>query len=449
MRALLAALLMLVSASSARASPPDLLGVGPRSTSLGGAVGADVEDASATYYNPAGLARGEALRLSVGIFHLAPELEINGQSSNLERLGGLSLGLVAPKRFRGVNFAFGLSVQLPHQRLARTRSAITDRPRWELYDTRPHRIFLATGAAIRPVPWLTLGAGLAFQAPSTLVLDLRGMLDLGEPNMASRLETQFAGSIGATRYPHAGVQVRPLDELELGLTYRGQVRLDGRVVVQADADVTLGMVDLAQLALFLDSETNTLFGPQQLNLGAAWRPLPWLRVGVDLTWVDWSRHPSPVAAEEIVLTLDPELPIVELPDEIGARDPTPLGLHDTFVPRVGLEARAVDTRALELDVRLGYVYENSPYPAQTGNASFLDADEHTLTLGLGLRLTDLEPVVRGHVAIDAYLLYSELRQRTHVRESLVDDVGDLVTDGRTWGAGIQLSVAFDPPEESE
>ncbi|MEM6958675.1 MAG: hypothetical protein AAF645_23540, partial [Myxococcota bacterium] len=48
----------------AQATPPDTFGFGSRSTALGGAVAASVEDVSATYYNPAGLARSGNLRIT-------------------------------------------------------------------------------------------------------------------------------------------------------------------------------------------------------------------------------------------------------------------------------------------------------------------------------------------------------------------------------------------------
>ena len=46
--------------SSAAAQPIDTFGMGSRSIAMGGAVTADVEDFTANYYNPAGLARAGA-----------------------------------------------------------------------------------------------------------------------------------------------------------------------------------------------------------------------------------------------------------------------------------------------------------------------------------------------------------------------------------------------------
>ena len=55
---------------------------------MGGAVTADVEDFSANYYNPAGLARGDQLRISMGWYGAVHDLRINGASSNVDPLHG-------------------------------------------------------------------------------------------------------------------------------------------------------------------------------------------------------------------------------------------------------------------------------------------------------------------------------------------------------------------------
>ena len=110
--ALLALLSALAPLGAARATPPDAFGFGSRSVSMGGAVTADVEDGSSSYYNPAGLARSQALRIGVSYAASRQEHRINGVDSDLEPVRGTSLGLVVPAQFGGFRFALGLGLYL-------------------------------------------------------------------------------------------------------------------------------------------------------------------------------------------------------------------------------------------------------------------------------------------------------------------------------------------------
>ncbi len=428
----------------ASATPPDTHGLFSRSISLGGAVTADVEDSSANYYNPAGLVHSGELRLTVGYLSVSPFLNINDERSSVERHGAMLVGLVAPATFGDARFAFGLALHLPDQRLARTRSAVVTRPRWEMYDTRPGRIYLATNVAVSPVPWLTLGAGITFQSPSELTLDIRGDTHALSPESRSRLEHQFKGDLTSIRYPQAGIQIHPHDMFSFGLTYRGSFELRNRIIALADANIT-GIGDTPiPLQFALDADTVSMYGPQQVSFGATFDPTSRLHFALELTWYDWSKHPSLIADQEILLSADvpPGLGIT-IPDEISSLPPLPLNLHDTFVPRIGIEVGVLETSAYQLDARVGYVYENSPFPTQTGTLNFVDNDKHTLTLGIGLKMTELEPTLPGELRLDAHALYSYLPEREHIKDSLVDAVGDYRSQGHLFGAGVTLEVAFE------
>ncbi len=442
--AALLALVVVFAASRAEATPPDTHGLFSRSISLGGAVTADVEDSSANYYNPAGLVRSGELRLTVGYLSVSPYLNINDERSSVERHGAMLVGLVAPATFGNARLAFGLALHLPDQRLARTRSAVVTRPRWEMYDTRPGRIYLATNIAVSPAPWLTIGAGITFQSPSDLTLDLRGDAHATNPESMSRLEHQFAGDLTSIRYPQAGIQIHPHEKFSFGIAYRGEFELRNRIVALADANIIGIGADPIPLQFSLIADTTSMFGPQQVSVGAVFDPTSWLHLAFELTWYDYSKHPSLIADQEILLSADPPPGLgINIPDEITSLPPLPLNLHDTFVPRVGIEITAAQTEAYTLRTRLGYVYENSPFPAQTGTLNFVDNDKHTISAGIGLQLTDLEPTLPGSLNIDVHALYSYLPEREHIKESLVDAVGDYRSSGHLFGVGATLEVAFE------
>lgn len=428
----------LTFATTAYATPPDYLGYGSRSTSLGGAVTASVEDASAVYYNPAGLARSGDLRLQVGYFSQSPFLSINGEQSAVERLGGVSFGLVAPATFGDFRIAFGLGLQLPDQRVARTRSAIVDRPRWELYDTRSHRLYLSTHLAIRPVEWLTIGGGLVFQSGSVLTLDIRGDLPFTNAEDDARLEHQFKGDLRSVRYGSLGAQAQVHERVSIGIVYRSEVELGNTIVALADASVGTPGTPGIPLTLSLISESTSLFGPQQVSFGIDLQPLDRLNIALELTWNDWSAHPSLIANQ----TVDLELGGTAAFGDIESLPQLPMDLHDTFVPRIGIEFAALQGD-IDLDIRAGYVYENSPFPAQAGITNFVDNDKHTISFGLGLSLNDLRPTLPGALQFNTHFAYATLRGRDHNKTSLVDPVGDYRSTGYLIAAGVDVSLMFE------
>lgn len=437
-RGLVCLLATFACAATAYATPPDTLGYGSRSTSLGGAVTASVEDASAVYYNPAGLARAGALRLQVGYFSQSPFLSINGQQSDVERQGGVSFGLVAPATFGDFRIAFGLGLQLPDQRVARTRSAIVDRPRWELYDTRSHRLYLSTHLAIRPVSWLTIGGGLVFQSGSVLTLDIRGDLPFTNAEDDARLEHQFKGDLRSVRYGSLGVQAQVHERVSIGLVYRSEVQLGNTIVALADASVGTPGTPGVPLTLSLISESTSLFGPQQVSFGIDFQPLDRLNIALELSWNDWSAHPSLIANQ----TVDLELGGTAAFGDIESLPQLPMDLHDTFVPRIGIEYAALEGD-VDFDIRAGYVYENSPFPAQAGITNFVDNDKHTISLGLGVSLNDLRPTLPGALQFNAHFAYAALRARDHNKASLVDPVGDYRSTGYLLAAGVDISLVFE------
>jgi long-chain fatty acid transport protein len=435
----------LCAAATATASPVDTVGIGSRSIGRAGAVSADVDDFSANYYNPAGLARGDSLRIDVGYVRLHSNFEINGEDSGVEPLGALNVGIVAPGQFGKLRFAFGLGLLLNDQRMSRTRSAITNRPRWELYDTRMHKVFLATNLAIRPVDWLIIGGGITFQAPSELTLQLEGSTIPFVPT-STRVEHMFTGDLTSIRYPQVGIQIVPHGGFSFGVTYRGEFLLENTVNAKADVDLPFSPdVDLG-LLLDLTSVSRAHFGPQQLSMGAAYERKG-LRASFELTWMNWSKHPSLISDDTIDLELiDPSGFAaglgIQIPDEIAGNRAVPMGMKDTWIPRVSVEGRVFDGKLADVTVRGGYYFERSPFPTQRGVTNFIDNDRHNILVGGEIAFDELKPLIEGGVFLNFHFLYAHLPERTHVKTSLVDPVGDLVSRGHQFGFGTQLSVRF-------
>lgn len=444
-------------AAPLHAQPMDTYGMGSRSVAMAGAVTADVEDWTANYYNPAGLARAGAARLGVGYFGAFHEMRINDLDSNVDPLRGLVLGLLVPGQIDDVRFAFGLGVHLNDDHVSRTRALPARRPRWEFYDNRGRRTFLAAHLAIRPWPWLTLGGGISFLSYSTNTLSVRGDLDVFMSERRSRLEHAIRADLTTIRYPQVGIQVDPLPELRFGVVYRGQFSLDNRLEAVVGCETPgdpfcttelrfTGLPTAFPGYFSLLSQSVNAFVPQQVSVGASWSPTPDFRVNAEVTWVNWSAYVSPVGRSEVVLRIEvPEAlrDSIRVPSSIAGSMPQPALFEDRFVPRFGAEGLVLRERGVELRARGGAFYEHSPVPEQRALTNLVDCDRLALSVGFGVRLSDLRPLLPGFLQMDFHAQYSHLFERATRKESLLDPIGDYVASGHVLAGGATFEVGFE------
>lgn len=472
--AALALLLALAAAGRARAHAPDTYGFGSRGAAMGGALVADATDFSAVYYNPAGLVGAEGLGLAIGYAYASNHLRMNGRDSGVRDVHGLTVGLVAPGEVLGVPFAIGLATFLPGDGLARITALRQETPRWELYDDRLSILFLAASVAVRPLPFLELGGGVAFLAATRGRFSVTGRADVLSP-YDSALRHEVDADLTAIRYPHLGARVRAFDLGFVGVAYRGEAKLP----LSIDAELR-GIVDFVGIEVpvryALESRTVDGFLPQQVVVGASFQRIERLRVNVDVTWVNWSAYESPAARTRSHLEAEPPpgLPL-DLPEAPAPTAVVPPRFGDRLVPRLGVEyvvpvagARRAATgqagqpgqggedghggggregserrgRGVEIPIRAGYVYERSPVPPQTGVTSYLDADRHTMSLGAGVVLHRPLAELPGALRIDLHGQVSVLPEVVVEKESPTELIGDYRAGGAMVNLGATLTVGF-------
>ncbi len=425
----------------AQANPLDPFGFGSRGTAMGSAVSADVSDFSANYYNPGGLALARRLELSVGYVNVDQSLYMNGRSSGVDPVRALVAGLVAPGVIAGIPFAFGFALHLPDDRLSRVIALPQDQPRWELYDNRNQRLYLAANVAVSPLPWLQLGGGMSFMASTTGSIDIGGYLDVFKTD-DSQLRHSVSADIGVVNYPQFGARVALADNAAVALVYRGQFKMN------LDLQATLhgNIADLTTAYYQLDTTSVDNFLPQQVVLGGTWEPVPRLHTNVDLTWVNWSAYVPPVAAVNVKLNIPPPQggwpASITPPTQPAPTVIVPIDMHDRIVPHAGIEWSALRSGSSEVLVRAGYEYDKSPIGPQTGATNYVDRDRHAFSLGAGVRLRELLPELPRDLRIDVHGQLSELPTGTTTKTSPTDPVGDYTAGGHIWNVGATLTAGF-------
>jgi len=426
--------LVLFAAARARGNPIDAFGFGARAPAMGGAQTAATRDGSANYYNPAALALAQAIEIDLGYQLADAALRINGLDQDVDRSQGLVAALAAPGRIAGLPFALGVGVFLPDERVARARTLSAQRPRWALYDNRPQRIFLASHLALRVLPTLWIGAGVAYMSRTKGTVDLAGRVGFPDAN-DSDLTVGVNVDLVTIRYPQAGLLWRVEPWLDLGLCYRHEfkARFDQGFRIDGDVGVA-GAPPLVEDGFFaLHSVALDLFQPLQVAAGFAARPSRRLLVAGDVTWQRWSRFRNPAAHIDLDLDLKDFNDLVSIPPRPPLPEPH---FHDILVPRLGVELEVARGPHTTWRLRGGYAWEPSPAPEQQEETNFVDNDKHTFSLGAGLEVARLTEILPRPFDLDAYVALTLMPARAHAKLSPVDPVGDYVSRGHVLAGGF-------------
>jgi long-chain fatty acid transport protein len=448
-----AALAVTLAAPAARANEADTYGLGSRSIAMGNAVSADATDFSANYYNPAGLVGARGPSLSIGYVYAANRLSMNGQDNHVANVHGLVGGLAIPGSVFGIPFAFGVGVYMPDAGISRVKALRQETPRWALYDERASIIFLSANLAVRPLKWLELGGGVAFLASTRGRFEISGTAVIAHP-YDSQLRHEVDADLASVRYPQVGARVLIDGFGAIGVVYRGQTKislsLDAHLQGLVDAGLTVPLV------YDLSSQTANAFLPQQFVVGVSFSRIKNLKVDVDFTFVNWAAYESPTALTTSNLQLDvpPGLPI-SLPPNPKPVTIIPPAFSNRLVPRFGVEyvvpaaggwrrlaGEDADRRLVEIPIRAGYVYEQSPVPPQTGVTNFVDADRHTISFGTGVTLNAPGSVLKGSLSIDLHGQWSILPERITHKDNPADFVGSYRAGGSMVGLGGTITAVF-------
>lgn len=424
---------VLLAAARADANPIDLFGFGARGQAMAGAQVADAEDTSASYYNPALLARSSDIRIDVGYQLAVPRLTIDGRDNDVDVSRGLALGLAVPGRLLGARLAVGAGLFLPDQQITRTRTLASERPRFALYDNRPQRLFLAANLALELPGGVAIGGGIAYMSSTQGSVELDGLVAIPDPE-DSDLDLAIDVDLKTIRYPQAGVAWQARPWLTVAASYRGgfHLVLDQRFVITGDVGAPGQPPLVPDGYLNLRSRAQDLFQPAQVTVGASAQVTPRLGLTFDLAWHRWSAYENPAARIDLELDLGDFNDLVDIPPQ----GPLPGAyFHDIAVPRIGGEyVFAVGRRRWA--ARAGYVYEPSPAPVQRGSTNLIDNDKHTLSAGLGVELPGLGGVVLRPVAIDLAFAVTMLPEREHAKLIAADPIGDYRSAGAVVAASL-------------
>jgi hypothetical protein len=458
----------LLPAATGRASVFELFGAGPRSVGMAGAMAGAARGAEAAFHNPALLGDSRLAGVWAGFTSTVHDLSVQlarpactgpylacraqhiaGFSSRETHLprdtGGLTLGWHYP--LGGVfhnRVVLGAALAMPWKDILRISGPDPQTPQFLMFESLPDRLaFLFAGAWRVTNRWsVGVGAQVLAQLGAEIALDLdptNHRLDYA----STRISLTPQGRLTA------GTSFRATDYLTLGLGYRQALSLQYRI----PTDIKVG----AAIDAVMDLGQETLFTPDAVHAGAAWRVSDRLLLAADLGLALWSQtpDPSPYVWIDVGGQATNALGAGGLFD-VGT-DTAPLDLHfaDTWNPAVAAEWEASRSWV----VRGGYTFRPSPAPRAIGFTNYLDNPTHGIGAGFSWRFgqfTSGEKLRLGAVAgdrppageaaapfsVDVGTQLLVLPRRTVIKRDPNDPVGDLQHGGQVWHVSVAFGGAF-------
>ncbi|HXX70458.1 MAG TPA: outer membrane protein transport protein [Polyangiaceae bacterium] len=350
---LLGALAILGAASQAAAAGTALDVQSARCTGMAAACTSAVDDATAIFYNPAGITQGKPLDAEIGVSLIDPEIRFKDNAGNVTQMPfrvippvtAYVTGHITRDLTIGVGefTPYGLAIGWPAGWEGRSEATSATLRSFDFNPTIAYRFGpVRLGAGFQLVrSTIELQKDIAFGSQY-------GSVDLGAG----------AWGVGA----NGGVQVDVFRKLlTLGATYRSAVHFN------FDGHAHFDNVPATFAPIFYDQPATTqLTNPDQIGLGVSSRPIDTLLLDFDVVWTGWSKFRS--------INID-------FPDDTShsLSNSEPKNWHDTVNYHLGAEG--IIGRSWR--IRGGVLYDPTPSPDDTLAADLPDATRLTLAVGGG------------------------------------------------------------------
>ena len=394
---------------------------GARAMAQGGAFCARASDASALYFNPAGLSFQRGFQVMGGATLIMPSYTFYGPS-NLQRndkwemesqlfyppnlyitntwndglLSGFAAGI-------GLNVPFGLGTRWADDWIGK---AVTREIELQTFYITP-----TVSYAINDM--IAVGAG------ANIVLS-NVNLRRAVPNFSPEMGLELEGTGKTAVSWNAGLMFRPMDDVSIGLTYRSNTPID--------FEGTASFISRPNSVAALFPGGDVLTGidlPATWYAGVAWMPMENLELEFDYQGIGWSSYDKLTIDFVNDATTDPVIKQADVT--------SPKNYEDAFILRFGGE---YTLPLLGLKLRAGYFYDSNPVPDAHLEPLLPDADRHGLNIGAGFNLG-------SNLTVDVAYLNLMFLNRTTTATSAPDGVYlDGTYTGNAQLFGLDITYRF-------
>ena len=342
-----------------------------RGIGLSNAFIAGVDDASATYYNPAALGEivGNNLLASGIYINAINSVENSGRKAKNEHDDNFLASMFTNYHIPNSDFTLGLGTYSPFG-LATTYER--DFTRFAAQRSELRTIYVTPSIAWHPSKYFAAGLGLSYVHASglfsrSLCLDAF-LVDAGCATPGGTFEGRIRVTDTANAFTYnLGLLVKPTDTLKIGLTYRARtdIRFDS-------ADLKLGG---AFIPTKVKADVRPIPLPPIIDAGIFWQMTPAWSAEFVYEFTRWSEFKSFSA------TLSPAAGFIPLLGFPISSFSLPQAWKDTNTLRLGSSYKLNSN----WELRGGLAVEETPIPSKTLNPAIPGGDILTLNAGLGYK----------------------------------------------------------------
>ncbi|HNF86824.1 MAG TPA: outer membrane protein transport protein [bacterium] len=412
-RAFSAAALVLATLSEVYAGGFSIYEQGSRATAQAGAVVARPWDASAAFYNPAGLAfyggTPGTYRFYVGVTPVQSLSKFTG----LDSFPGRGVHEEAKAKWfppfyaYGVyqineNMAAGLSITTPFGLGTEWKNPNnTYSGRFRSLMANIEAVYISPVISYKVNNMIGVGAGVDF-VYSRVELRRHQGIDIFDGEATKKYDVADIYLKGEDKLSmgfHVSAYAKINENLSFGADYKhsikndyegharfrqiktGYVAIDNSVAANFANDLFGGMRQ--------EGNTSVTF-PSSLVIGAAYKPMEKLTVEADFALAGWS-----VFKEVEILFPNQRSIDATTGDTIKVKSILKENYDDTWQIRLGAEYDVNE----RLQVRAGYIFDKTPAPTETVNPLLPDANRNDFSIGVGYKINDNWHVDAAYMAV--------------------------------------------------
>jgi len=406
--------------SNAFASGFQLNEQGARALAMGGAFAGLANDPSALYFNPAGITQLKGTNFYFGttlIMPLGSYRAPGASEANYEQKAQTftPINFYMTHAFTD-DFSVGLSVN--NQYGLGTK-----------WDANWPGKYLAVNTDLKTFQG-TLA--IAYKVADNFSISAGGIFGLADVTIESKsrsylpapLPTEFMVSLkgdGTAIGFTAGILYKPLDELQLGLSYRSEMSYDLEGTAESDP---AGFTH-PQYGVFVPFPkgdiTAPLSTPQNITFGLAYMPQKNLTFTADFQYVGWSSYDK----------LEVTFANYDLDSKTDGLQNVRSAIRDyknSFIVRAGFEYTSSDL----LTLRGGILYDKNPVKDEYLEPTLPDADRIGLNVGYGAKITE-------HLGVDVSYFLLLFNDRG-VNNSKFNFNGDYSMTAHLFGVNFSYSL---------